>query len=125
MMIFPNKNRSYPIRGIDTNIPGVSYHTGPKGWMDWQTLIKWLSKPRVISKDIKNHHRIIYMDNCGGHNETPELNTALEELHASIQKLPPNSTHLCQPCDAWPIQKIKQEWTTLWEAEKLKQITAN
>ena len=31
MLIFSNENRNYPIRGLDDNIPGVSYRTGPKG----------------------------------------------------------------------------------------------
>ena len=31
MLIFTNPNSSYPIRGLDDNIPGVSYRTGPKG----------------------------------------------------------------------------------------------
>jgi hypothetical protein len=34
MLIFTNGNGTYPIRGLDDNIPGVSYRTGPKGWMD-------------------------------------------------------------------------------------------
>ena len=31
MLIFTNLNRSYPIRGLDDNILGVSYWTGSKG----------------------------------------------------------------------------------------------
>jgi hypothetical protein len=34
MLIFTNGNGTYTIRGLDDNIPGVSYKTGPKGWMD-------------------------------------------------------------------------------------------
>ena len=34
MLIFTNSNSSYSIRGLDDNIPGVSYRTGPKGRMD-------------------------------------------------------------------------------------------
>ena len=36
------------------------------------------------------------MDNCGGHNESPEQQFALQQLNAVIRKLPKNSTHLCQ-----------------------------
>lgn len=32
--IFTNRNRSYPIRGVPYNIPGVAYRSGPKGWME-------------------------------------------------------------------------------------------
>jgi hypothetical protein len=31
MLIFTNGNSTYPIRGLDNNIPWVSYKTGPKG----------------------------------------------------------------------------------------------
>ena len=34
MLIFTNLNNSYPIRGLDDNISGVSYRKGPKGSMD-------------------------------------------------------------------------------------------
>lgn len=34
MIIFTNSNRTYPIRGIDDNIPGVCYLTSPKAWID-------------------------------------------------------------------------------------------
>jgi hypothetical protein len=34
MLIFKNGNSTYPIRGLDDNILGVSYRIGPKGWMD-------------------------------------------------------------------------------------------
>eukprot|EP00171_Calliarthron_tuberculosum_P021226 IDg21226t1 len=31
MLIFRNKTRSYPIRGVPDDLPGVCYRTGPKG----------------------------------------------------------------------------------------------
>ena len=31
MLIFTNPNNSYPIQGLNDNIPHVSYHTTPKG----------------------------------------------------------------------------------------------
>ena len=34
MMIFQNKNRSYPIRGVADDVVGACYRTGPKGWND-------------------------------------------------------------------------------------------
>jgi hypothetical protein len=36
MMIFMNKNRSYPIQGVPDTISGASYRTGPKAWNDKQ-----------------------------------------------------------------------------------------
>jgi hypothetical protein len=34
MLIFTNAHRSYPIKGLEDTISGVTYRTGPKGWMD-------------------------------------------------------------------------------------------
>jgi hypothetical protein len=34
MLIFTNTHRSYPIRRLEDTIPGVTYKTGPKEWMD-------------------------------------------------------------------------------------------
>lgn len=31
MLIFTNENRNYPIRGLEENIVGVFYRSGPKG----------------------------------------------------------------------------------------------
>ena len=33
-MVFTNKNRNYPIRGVPDNVASGAYRTGPKGWMD-------------------------------------------------------------------------------------------
>ena len=37
MLIFKNQNRSYPIRGVADNVPGVCYRSSPRGWMDYST----------------------------------------------------------------------------------------
>lgn len=38
-MIFNNKDRNHPIRGVPDNIPYVCYRTGPKKWI-YQTLME-------------------------------------------------------------------------------------
>lgn len=85
-------------------------------------MVQYLKERRVIYPDSGGHQRVLFMDNCGGHNESPEQQSALKQLNAMIRKLPKNSTHLCQPCDSWIIQKIKQVWTEKWELEKLRLI---
>ncbi|KAL3678328.1 hypothetical protein R1sor_021284 [Riccia sorocarpa] len=109
MIIFQNKDRRYPIRGVPDDILGVCYRTWPKGWNDTLIFPQWCKENRVITRDRADCTRIIYMDNCSCHNETPELTAALQNINAIIRKLPPNSTHLCQPCDSFVIEKIKQE----------------
>ena len=110
-MIFQNESRNYPIRGIPDDVPGVAYRTGPKGWMDKQVMVKYLKERRVIYPYSGGHQRVLFTDNCGGHNESPKQQSALQQLNAVIRKLPKNLTHLRHPCDSCIIQKIKQVWT--------------
>ena len=58
------------------------------------------------------------MDNCGGHNETPESKEALDRLNASVRKLPANVTDLCQAADSFIISKIKDSWSKHWDRKK-------
>jgi hypothetical protein len=55
------------------------------------------------------------VDNYSVHNTTLEIETTLLHLNATIWKLPPNSTHLCQLCDLFVVSKIKDAWTIHWE----------
>ena len=119
MMIFANGNRSYPIRGIPDDVPGVSYRTQPKGWMDRKTFVEWLSNKRAISRDHLGRERVLFLDNCGGHSETPEARSALRRLNTSLRFLPPNTTDICQPADSFIISKIKDEWSRIWNEKRV------
>ena len=121
-MIFQNESRNYPIRGVPELVPGVAYRTGPKRWMDKKVMFQYLKESRVIYPDSGGHQRALFMDNCGGQKESPEQQSALQQLNAVIRKLPKNSRHLCQPCESWIIQMIKQVWTEKWELEKIRLI---
>lgn len=121
-MVFMNKDRNYPIRGTPDNVPGVAYRTGPKGWMDTTVMPQWLCERRVIKELPNGRQRILYVDNCSGHNYTPELRDAAEKIRTTFRYFPPNSTHLIQPCDSFIIQKIKRAWTTRWEKFKMDMI---
>jgi hypothetical protein len=45
MFIFTNENSTYPIRGLNDNIPRVSYKTGRKGWMDQALFFEYFTEP--------------------------------------------------------------------------------
>lgn len=51
MMIFKNKDRNYPIRGLEDNVPGVCYRTQPKGWMDGRLFAEYLNERRANPLD--------------------------------------------------------------------------
>ncbi|RHY89932.1 hypothetical protein DYB35_004602 [Aphanomyces astaci] len=95
MMIFMNKNRSYPIQGVPDTISGASYHTD------------------------------LWVDNCGGDNASQELDRALAETNTAIHFFPPCATDLVQPADSFVISKIKDEWTRRWDIKKLELIQSN
>ena len=125
MLIFTNPNSNYPIRGLDDNIPGVCYRTGPKGWMDQTLFAEYFSEPRAFQSDVHSRPKIVWVDNCTGHNMTPQLNVVLEAKQAILKYLPSCSTHLCQPADTFIISKVKDAWTRRWEAKKIELIVAN
>lgn len=58
---------------------------------------------------------ILYVDNCSGHNETPEVSSALERINTELRYFEPNLTDYIQPNDSFLLQKVKSEWSTRWE----------
>ena len=99
---------------------GVSYRTGPRGRMDQRAFKEWIKEPRAIQKDPLNRRRYLFMDKCSGHKTTESTQQALDEKITSVLFLPPKVTHLCQPLDSFVIQKLKEIWRDLWQAEKMQ-----
>lgn len=46
MLIFKNADKNYPIRGLYGNIPGLTYRTGPKAWVERRVLLEWVQENR-------------------------------------------------------------------------------
>jgi hypothetical protein len=118
ILIFTNGNSKYPIRGLDDNIPRVSYRIGPKGWMDQALFPEFLLEPRAFQPDLHGRTKVIWADNCSSHRITPRLTTVLTEKQTILKFLPPCCTHLCQPADTF----IKDAWTRHWEIKKTQLI---
>jgi len=62
------------------------------------------------------------MDNCSGHKLTDDVVASLDRVITELFFLPSNSTHLCQPLDAFIIQNIKEVWRRHWNQEKIRRI---
>ena len=107
-LVFTNKKRSYPIRGTPDDVAGVAYRTGPKGWMDTQVLSQWLSEERVIKPLDNGRRRILFVDNCSGHNETEAMRSSACSIRIETRYFAPNETHLIQTCDRFVIQNNKR-----------------
>ena len=125
-MIFQNDNSSYPIRGVPDNVPGVSYRTAKKGFMTSSVWCQWLGEPRAQQRRHPAIHmpgnQVIFVDNFGGHNDSPAIQSQLIETRAVIRKLVACASDKVQPCDSFVISKIKDVWTSLWDEYKFKAI---
>ena len=121
MMIFKNQDSRYPITTLPLkNVPDdMFYRTGPRGWMDRRVFIEWIKE---MEDDCHGIQRIIYLDNCGGHNETAETVAILKAKNIVLRRLPENATDLCQPADSFVIQLIKEEWKQRWSQHKFMMI---
>ena len=122
MLIFMNSGSNYPIRGLEDNIPGVCYRTGPKGWMDQALFVEFFADPRAFQANIHGRQKLVWVDNYTSHNITPRLTAVLEAKQSALKYLPPCSTHLCQPANTFIILKVKDAWTRRREAKKTEFI---
>jgi hypothetical protein len=89
LQFFTNSNNNYPIRGLDNNIPWICYRTGPKGWMDQILFAEYFCEPRAFQSNVHGRSKVVWVDNCTGHNMTLQLNVVLE---AKQTILGPNHT---------------------------------
>ena len=48
MLIFTNASNTYPIHGLENDIPDVTYKTRRQGWMDQRLFREYFLKPRNI-----------------------------------------------------------------------------
>ena len=86
--------------------------------MDSTVFLEWLREPRAISCDSYGRERTLFLDNFSRHGETDPQQAALQKLKTSLRFLPPNATDLCQSCDSFVIQKLKDRWLALWDEKK-------
>lgn len=115
MLIFKNQNRSYPIRGIPDNVPGVCYRSSPKGWMDRETRIEWLSEPRALPRLPYGNTRTLFVDNCSSHSGVESRDSILQLSKTKVRTLVKNATDKVQAADSFVIQKLKDAWHRLWD----------
>lgn len=121
-IIFKNVSRSYPIRGVDDNVPGITYRSSPKAWMDACLFREWLDEPRIFKPLSSGRTRLLYVDNCSAHKVSPEVLQALARSRTKLRFFPECATDLVQPADSFVIQAIKAEWKKRWNAEVMHRI---
>lgn len=84
-MIFQNNERRYPIRGAPDVLDGVFYRTGSKRWMDTVVMTHCFSERREISPLQNGRRRVLYVDNCSGHNSTEDLMSSLQSINTELR----------------------------------------
>ena len=102
-MGFKNSGRPYPIHSLPDNFPGISYRSGPKGWMETAVMSQWLSEKSLYCS-ANGRRRILYVDHHSEHNQTPQPVQSLAGINTELRYFPPNLTDYIQPCDS-VIQK--------------------
>jgi DDE superfamily endonuclease len=112
-IVFQNESRSYPIRQVPDNVPGVSHRSQQKGWVDQKVMLEYISDPRTLPKLRDDKRRTLYVDNCSGSKLTPSHREALAKTNSELRFLPPNFTDLIQPADSFVVQKIKDALRSL------------
>ena len=122
MMLFTNINRSYLIMQVPDNIPGVCYRLGPKGWNDKTVFPLWFSEPCAYQSDPYGREKVMFLDKCGGHNDSDELIASLYATKTHIKYFPPCATDKGQPTDSFVISKIKDAWKAWWDLKKMEMI---
>ena len=125
LKILKNEQPSYPIGNVHDNIPGVSYWTQPKVWMDHVVFNQWLNEIRALPPVPPGRERVLFLDNCSGHAMTEEVIETLRKTRTEVRFLPANATDLWQPADSFVFQKIKAAWRARWDAKKPSMIEQN
>lgn len=77
MLIFQNQKSSYPIQKVPDDVPGVTYRSGPKGWMDQRLFRTWLRNKICNRCHHRDQKQVVYMDNASGH-KVDECDDVLE-----------------------------------------------
>jgi hypothetical protein len=121
MLIFKNKARNYPLRGVPDNVEGACYITGPNGFIDGTVMKMYLESPRTWGH--KDQHRVLWLDNASGHSFDGQ-DEIVDACNTDLNFFPPNSTHRLQACDSFVIKIFKNLWNTEYSIKLAELIQA-
>ena len=95
-MLLQRENNNYSIYRLEDYIPGVSYCTSSKDWMDQSLFFQYFMEPPTYQFNIHHHTKYVWIDNCTAHNMTPTLVVVLAQKQTILKYLPTCAIHLCQ-----------------------------
>ena len=91
-VIFQNPSSNYSIAWIQDNVEGITYSPSPKNWTYSHLFHKCFSNEQVIAPVDEGSTRKLWIDSCGGYNNTPELLESLQNCRTEIRRFHPNCT---------------------------------
>ena len=71
-----------------------------------KVFLQWFGEPRAFKGDSAGRRTVIYVENCAGHNDSPELRDALLKINTELRYFLPCATDLVQPADSFVFSKI-------------------
>lgn len=95
------------MQNVPNNFPGVTYRTGPEGWIDSLNMIAWLRELCMIKPLQNGKIWNLFINYCSVHNLTERIIGAAEAIRTNLDYFPHNKIELVQPGGSLVIQKIK------------------
>lgn len=105
--IFKSSLRSHPIRELPDIIPGVSYRSFLKDWMNSRVWCQRLTTRRAKPVHSGWNKQTLFVENCSSHIENNEGDRHLHAICTLVQKISPNAKDYVQPVDHFVIQTVK------------------
>lgn len=106
-MKLKSKDGNYPIRGAEDYVPGISYRTGPQGWIDSRVMKENVLVKRALLPLPNGTKCVLSTDNCGGHKKFEDLEDSLTASDTEICFFTANAADLPQHADSFLCKNIK------------------
>ena len=105
-VIFDAKNLNH--NWTEGEVPGTTYETSQKGWVDTQLFKGWLTD-HFLQFAVSARPLLLLLDGHSFHFQ-PELIQYAKDHNIIVFYLPPHTTHESQPLDASVFRSLKQHW---------------
>ena len=105
-VIFDAKNLNHD--WTDGEVPGTTYGTSQKGWVDTELFKVWLTD-HFLQFAVSARPLLLLLDGHSSHFQ-PELIHYAKDHDIIVFCLPPHTTHESQPLDASVFRSLKQHW---------------
>lgn len=106
-------------------VPGVSYHTGKKAWINVRVFLERLNEISAIPTIPGACERAIFLNKASGYKFTDAVTGVLMRRNIDLRFFLKCSPGLCTPADRFAIQKVKTTWMRMWDELRMSMIQEN